>query len=207
MIGPSSSHTAGACRIAKVAQDICGNDFVFVEFVLHGSFAETYKGHGTDRALLSGVMGFGPDDDRLRDAFLIAESKNFKYKFSREDLGKVHPNSVKIIFTYKDGHKSEVIGSSIGGGNIEIISLDGISLSYTGDFPTLILKYNEQKGVIKYVSSLLSDNNYNIESMKTAKSNDEVTLIMETDEDVDDALIKKILNNKRFKFARYISPK
>ncbi len=205
MIGPSSSHTAGACRIAKVARNIAGKGFNEVEFVLHGSFAETYKGHGTDRALLAGAMGFQPDDKRLRSAFEIADAEGLEYSYRREDLGKVHSNSAKIIMKYPDGHEFSVIGSSIGGGNIVIVEINGVPVTYTDEFPTLLVKYDEQTGVISYISTLLSDNNYNIESIRTIKSNDEVTCIVETTEDVDDHIIDEIVNNPRFKFAKYIT--
>lgn len=205
MIGPSSSHTAGACRIAKTARDISDPGYTEVEFQLHGSFAETYKGHGTDKALLAGALGFDTDDVRLRDSFEIAEKEGLKYSFSRKDLGKVHPNTARIIFTYPDGHKSQITGSSIGGGNIVIIEIDEIPISYTGDFPTLIVKYREQKGVIHYISGMISENGYNIENMRTIKRDEDVTLITETTEEVDEDIINEILENERFTFARYIT--
>lgn len=205
MIGPSSSHTAGACRIARVARNISGKGFTEVEFVLHGSFAETYKGHGTDRALLAGAMGFHPDDKRLRNAFEIADEMGLKYSYRREDLGKVHSNSAKVIMKYPDGHEFSVIGSSIGGGNIVIVEINGVPVTYTDEFPTLLVKYDEQTGVISYISTLLSGNNYNIESIRTIKSDDEVTCIVETTQDVDDNIIDEIINNPRFKFAKYIT--
>ncbi|MDO5027971.1 MAG: L-serine ammonia-lyase, iron-sulfur-dependent subunit beta [Bacillota bacterium] len=205
MIGPSSSHTAGACRIAKTARAIVDPGFTELEFQLHGSFAATYKGHGTDRALLAGAMGFDTDDVRIRDSFEIADQEGLKYKFTREDLGKVHPNTVKIIFKYPDKSDIAIIGSSIGGGNIEIIDIDGVEISYTGMWPTLIVKYQDQKGVIHNVSGLLSLCNYNIESIKTVKnSEDLVTLIVETNEVVDNDIINRIIDDKRFTFARYI---
>ena len=204
MIGPSSSHTAGACRIARTARNISDSGFDEVEFHLHGSFAETYKGHGTAKALLAGALGFDTDDTRIRNSFEIADEKGLKYSFMRQDLGKVHPNSVKVIFKYPNGHRSEIIGSSIGGGNIVIVEVDGIPITFTDEFPTLILKYNEQKGVIHYVSKLLSENDYNIENMRTIKKGDEGTLITETTEEVDEKIIDEIVNNERFTFAKYI---
>jgi L-serine dehydratase len=204
MIGPSSSHTAGACRIARTAKNISDPGFNEVEFQLHGSFAETYKGHGTDKALLAGALGFDTDDKRIRNSFEIAEKEGLKYSFVRHDLGKVHPNSVKVIFKYPNGNQSAIIGSSIGGGNIVIVEIDGIPITYTDEFPTLILKYNEQKGIIHYVSGLLSENDYNIETMRTIKRDDNVTLITETTEEVDQKIIDEIVNDDRFTFAKYI---
>lgn len=205
MIGPSSSHTAGAARIAKTAASISEDGFDHVEFVLHGSFAQTYKGHGTDKALLAGALGFGPDDERLRNAYEIADEENMSYSFRQEDLGSIHPNSAKIIFTYPDGSKNSVIGSSIGGGNIEIVEINGVAISYTDEFPTFMLKYEEQKGVIYFVSKILTENDYNIESMKTVKNDNVVTLLIETTKDVDDKVVDEIIKDERFTYAKYIS--
>lgn len=204
MIGPSSSHTAGAARISQVAISIVKQGFYRVDFHLHGSFAKTYKGHGTDKALLAGVLGFRPNDKRLRDSFEIAEKRGLEYHFIKDDLGTVHPNTAKLVFYYKDGTTSSVTGSSIGGGNIEIIEINDVSIKYDGKFPTIILKYAEQKGVIYDVSGILSRNNYNIESMRTVKDNNEVTLIIEVSERLDKEIINKILNNKRYDYANYI---
>ena len=162
MIGPSSSHTAGAARIGQVAISIVKDGFTRVDFHLHGSFAQTYKGHGTDKALLAGVLGFKPNDKRLRDSFKIADEEGLEYHFIKDDLGPVHPNTAKIVFYYPDGTTSSVTGSSIGGGNIEIIEINDVSISYNGKFPTIILRYREQKGVIYEVSKLLATNDYNI---------------------------------------------
>ena len=204
MIGPSSSHTAGANRIAKIARDLGGEGFTKVDFYLHGSFEKTYQGHGTDRALVGGVLGFGPEDERLRDSFKIADDEGLEYHFIKDDLGPVHPNTAKIVFYYPDGTKSSVTGSSIGGGNIEIIEINDVSISYNGKFPTIILRYKEQKGVIYEVSKLLATNDYNIESMKTVKADDEVTLIVELNEKLEVEIIDEIINNKRYDYANYI---
>ncbi|MDY3005963.1 L-serine ammonia-lyase, iron-sulfur-dependent subunit beta [Anaerococcus porci] len=204
MIGPSSSHTAGAARIAQVAISIVKKGFYRVDFHLHGSFAKTYKGHGTDKALLAGVLGFKPNDKRLRDSFAIAKKEGLEFHFIKDDLGTVHPNTAKLVFYYKDGTTSSVTGSSIGGGNIEIIEINDVLISYNGKFPTIILKYGEQKGVIYEVSKLLATNNYNIESIKTVKQDEEVTLIVELNERLKKDLIDKIINDKRYDYANYI---
>lgn len=204
MIGPSSSHTAGACRIAKTARNIADPGFTEVEFLLHGSFAETYKGHGTDKALLAGALGFDTDDVRIRNSFEIAKKEGLKFSFARHDLGKVHPNSAKVIFKYPDGKKTEILGSSIGGGNIEIVELDGIPLSFKDEFPTIIIKYNDQKGIIHFFSGLLSDNDYNIENIKTIKNDEEVTLIAEITTDVDEDIMEVLEKDERITFAKYV---
>ena len=122
MIGPSSSHTAGAARLGLEGRKVAGDDFKAIKFYLHGSFAETYKGHGTDRALVAGALGMQPDDDRLKDALNIAKDKGIEVEFIPTDLGEdKHPNTVKMVFTKQDGSEVEVLGSSIGGGNVEIL--------------------------------------------------------------------------------------
>lgn len=205
MIGPSSSHTAGAARIGRLAKKICGKDFTKVVFHLHGSFAKTYMGHGTDKALVAGALGMLPDDENLRDSFEIAKKRNVNYSFEEVDLGDVHPNSVKVEMFYEDGRVSYVIGSSIGGGNIKIIDIDGLKIDFTNAFPTLILKYNEQKGIISFVSTLLAENEYNIEKMITEKNNGIVTLLVEIDKELTDEMKSKILHNERFILTKYIA--
>lgn len=124
MIGPSSSHTAGAARLGKIARTIVNKPIKDVTFLLHGSFKETYKGHGTDRALVAGILGMMPDDERLRDALLIAEKEGLEVHFLPADLGQVHPNTVKILMTDCDDINWEVLGSSIGGGLVEIYEIN-----------------------------------------------------------------------------------
>ena len=206
MIGPSSSHTAGACKIARVAKNICGKDFNSVEFLLHGSFAHTYKGHGTDKALLGGIMDFKPDDSRIRDAFEIAEKSGLKYSFETIDLGEMyHPNSVKIIFHYDDRDEF-VIGSSIGGGSIMIVDVNGMAIRFRGLHPTLLLQYKDQSGIIAYVSSILSGNGISIESINTEKDplTDIVTLTAEVDNSLSNYVRDTILRSDKFTAAKYV---
>jgi len=120
MIGPSSSHTAGAARLGKVARSIADGEIEEVTFLLHGSFGKTYKGHGTDRALVAGILNMEPSDRRLRNSLEIAKKEGLKFEFKEYDLGDEHPNTVKFLIKCKDGRKCEVVGSSIGGGNIQI---------------------------------------------------------------------------------------
>lgn len=206
MVGPSSSHTAGACKIARVAAKICPKNYKKVEFYLHGSFAYTYKGHGTDRALLGGIMGFETYDDSIRDAYEIANEKNINYEFIPTDLGEnYHPNTVKINFIYDD-YCEYVIGSSIGGGNMIIVDINGIEVEFDGKFPTLLFQYPEQKGVIATVSTILSDNGYNIESINTKKDvlTNIVTLTVELDRKLDEEVSNKLLDNPRYMTSKYV---
>ncbi|MBP2025801.1 L-serine ammonia-lyase, iron-sulfur-dependent subunit beta [Peptoniphilus stercorisuis] len=207
MIGPSSSHTAGACRIARTALKICGNDFKSVDFLLHGSFALTYKGHGTDKALIGGILNFDTDDERIRDSFNIAKEKGIEYSFKTTDLGeKYHPNTVKIVFHYENKPDEYVIGTSIGGGAITIVNIDGMEIDFRGEFPTILLQYDEQKGAVAYVSSLLAGNNYNIESINTKKDKlkNIVTLTVEIDRELSDNLKDAILKADRFNITKYM---
>ena len=205
MVGPSSSHTAGACKIGNAALAISGgSSFHKVRFKLHGSFASTYRGHGTDMALVGGVLGIMPDDVRLRDSFKIAEEKGLSYEFVETDLGDRHPNSVEIIFFYDNGGHLSVTGSSIGGGNILIVAINDIEVAFKNQYPTLILQYQEQKGVIALVSSILTNNDYNIETMVTDKIDETVTLVTEITHSVDPAILEPILKDPRFEFAKYV---
>ena len=205
MVGPSSSHTAGACKIGNAALAISGGSpFHKVRFNLHGSFASTYRGHGTDMALVGGILGIMPDDEQLRDSFKIAEEKSLAYEFVETDLGDRHPNSVEIIFFYDNGGHLSVTGSSIGGGNILIVAINDIEVAFKNQYPTLILQYQEQKGVIALVSSILTDNDYNIETMVTNKIDETVTLVTEITHSVDPAILEPILKDPRFEFAKYV---
>ena len=207
MVGPSSSHTAGACKIARLAAKICPDDYESVEFYLHGSFAFTYKGHGTDRALLGGIMGFKTYDSSIRNAYEIADKRGIKYSFIPMNLGEnYHPNTVKIKFNYKDRDSEYVIGSSIGGGNMKIVDINGIQVDYDGKFPTLLFQYPEQKGVIADVSTILAKESYNIESINTSKDEltNIVTLTVELDECASESVLNKLLNNSRYITSKYV---
>lgn len=206
MIGPSSSHTAGACRIARVARKISGKDLIKVTFYLHGSFAETYLGHGTDKALVAGALGMGVDDERLRDSFKIAKERGISFSFEKVNLGEdAHPNTVRIVMEYPDGRIATVTGCSIGGGNILITEIDGIEFEYTNMFPTILLKYKEQKGIIAFVSSVLAENGFNIERMITNKEEDHVTLVVELTEEISNDIKDRILGDERFDVSKYLS--
>jgi len=148
MIGPSSSHTAGAARLAKIAAIVSGGKIKKVEFLLHGSFAQTYKGHGTDKALVAGILNMDPWDEDLKRSFDIAAENGIEVKFTETDLGDVHPNTVKFVITKEDGNITEVTGSSIGGGNILVFNIDGQNVEFTGERPTILTQHKDLPGVI-----------------------------------------------------------
>lgn len=194
MVGPSSSHTAGAARLGKVARSIAGGDIKKVIFLLHGSFGKTYKGHGTDRALVAGILGMEPSDLRLRDSLSIAKEKGIDIEFKETDLGDAHPNTVKFLITGKEGKKYEMIGSSIGGGSIEVSEVNGEKVEFTGAYPTIIISHVDVPGVVSNVTSLLYDNAINIAFMKVFRSQKgkEATMVFEVDNEVTDNIIDEI---------------
>ena len=204
MIGPSSSHTAGAARLGRIATTIAGEGFTSVSFLLHGSFAKTYNGHGTDKALLGGVMGFSPSDVRIRDAFKIADENNLHYEYLETDLGFVHPNTVRIIFHYEDRPDYYVQGSSIGGGNILITNINGTEIEFRGERPTVILKYKDKRGIISRITSLFAIAGFNIANMTVIRSGRMSTLLCEFDGEVDNSILDDINRIDDFEFATFI---
>lgn len=167
MIGPSSSHTAAAARLGKVASTICGRPIKKVTFLLHGSFAKTYKGHGTDKALIAGILGMEPSDYQLKDSFEIAKSKGLKVDFIETSLGDdVHPNTVRFIMETEDNSTIEVMGSSIGGGAIKVTEVAGCAVEFTGQYPTLIISNKDIPGSISSITNIIYEHNINIASLK-----------------------------------------
>lgn len=206
MIGPSSSHTAGAARLSRIAKDIAGDGFYKVVFMLHGSFAQTYKGHGSDKALVGGILGFDPDDANIKTSLEQAKEKGIEIEFEKIDLGFVHPNTVKIVFKFKDEEDFYITGSSIGGGNIIINDINGNSVNLAADKPTLILKYNDRKGVISEVGTIFADKDLNIATMKVTREKNVATMICESDVLLDDDLIREISNLKGISYKKFINP-
>lgn len=194
MIGPSSSHTAGAARLGKIARTIVNKPIKDVTFLLHGSFKETYKGHGTDRALVAGILGMMPDDERLRDALLIAEKEGLEVHFLPADLGQVHPNTVKILMTDCDDINWKVLGSSIGGRLVEIYEINGNKVKITGEYPTIITCHDDIPGTVSKVSTLFYDNDINIAHMTLVRSQKgkDATMTFEVDNNVSEELIAAI---------------
>jgi L-serine dehydratase len=206
MIGPSSSHTAGAARLAKVAKDVVDNEFHKVIFYLHGSFGKTFEGHGTDKALVAGILGMEPSDENLRDSFEIAKSKNIDFEFIEADLGYQHPNTVKIVFKFEDKEDIYIIGSSIGGGNILITDINGNKVEFSGDYPTMLIKYIDQKGVISRISSILSTNEINIATMKVTRESDIATMVVETDSEINKGIVGEIDKLEEVIYIKGINP-
>lgn len=197
MVGPSSSHTAGAVRIALAARKLLGCRPAKAELLLHGSFADTGKGHGTDRALIAGLLGFAPDDERIPDSFRFAQECGMEFSFGRVVLRQAHPNSVLLrLWREKDQLPMEIVGASVGGGRIEIREIDGISLRFTAESPTLIVKNRDNPGSVADVSYLISRRKINIATFQVSRSSrgGEAVMVIECDAPVEQELIHNILS-------------
>ena len=194
MIGPSSSHTAGAARLGRIAALTVQGEFDHVDFALHGSFARTYMGHGTDRALVAGVMGMHEDDDRLPNAFAIAASRGLSYTFCEEEMRDAHENTVRMTFRMTDGSIQTVTGSSIGGGQIVITSINGFDVEYTAQSNAIVIANYDRKGVISHITGVLADHDINIGVMRLSRrARGEVACtIIEVDARIQPELVEQI---------------
>lgn len=166
MTGPSSSHTAGAVRLGYIARRIIGAELDSVHFTLYGSFAETGRGHGTDKALIAGILGLLPDDPRISSANRMARESGVQIDFTFSDEPADHPNTVDIDAVDVNGKRTTVVGRSVGGGNILITEINGLDVEVTGDYPTLIIQHHDVPGVISDVSRVLAQLGVNIAYMK-----------------------------------------
>ena len=184
MIGPSSSHTAGAARIGRIAYMLLGQPAKRAEILLHGSFAKTYKGHGTDKALIAGIMGMKPDDARLRDSFELAKQAGLSFEITTGHLEDAHPNTAQITLYGEDSQVS-VQGASVGGGNILINRINGMAVEISGQFTTLIVLHRDAPGTIAHVTELLGSNGINIANFRLAREQKGGTAVMTIEIDGD----------------------
>ena len=199
MIGPSSSHTAGAVSMALVARKMFPEQICKVSFTLYGSFAKTYHGHGTDRALLGGILGFATDDARIRDAFDLAKEFGVEYEYIiDEETIPDHPNTADIHMTGVNGYEMMVRGQSIGGGKIKIVRINDIDVEVTGEYCTLIVKQLDTPGVIAHITQCLSDCNVNIAFMRLFREDKGATAftVVESDEIIPENILEKIRQNE-----------
>jgi L-serine dehydratase len=207
MVGPSSSHTAGACQIAYISQLLYGKKPNNVKIGLHGSFAETYRGHGTDIAILAGLLGFTPEDEKIRNAFEIARQEGLNYTFEVIDLGaEYHPNSVSIEMS--DGSdKMTVIGSSIGGGNIIIKEVNGLEGGFGGEPNTLVILNHDKIGALVNIANTLQKFKLNVGSMKISRNlKKKVALTwLEADSAIPEDLIAALKNHTEIIWVRIIN--
>jgi len=183
MIGPSSSHTAGAARIGLIARMLLGEEVTHADIGLHGSFAKTYHGHGTDRALVGGLLGMAVDDERLRESLDIARQQGMNVHFHAVNIRGAHPNTVRLAVSGQSGAVMTVEAASVGGGNIEIHRLDGLLVNFTGKENTMIIRHMDTPGAIARVTGILAGRNVNIANMQgyRRQAGGEALIVMELD--------------------------
>ena len=191
MIGPSSSHTAGALRIAFIAGKMVSKP-VSVKYVLYGSFARTYKGHGTDRALVAGILGYQTDDERIRDSFEHAHAAGVSFEFIENFTETdVYPNTVDVYVTEENGAEVSRRGESIGGGNAVITKLNGVDVELTGNYNTLVVEHMDKKGVLAFLTAILSANEINIATLRLFREGKgkKATTIIEVDSEASSQVV------------------
>lgn len=194
MIGPSSSHTAGAARIGRVARQLLGETPVKAVVSFHGSFEKTYVGHGTDRAVAGGLMDMGVDDERLRNSLEIAKETGLEIIFRPVQLRDAHPNTVVVDLTGESGKHVSVQAASIGGGSIRVQYLDGLEVGFSGERTTLVIRHTDAPGAIAMVTHMLSDARINIATMRVFRreAGGEAIMAIELDEMPRDQLLKAL---------------
>ncbi len=186
MVGPSSSHTAGAVKIGYISRRLLGEALVSAKILLYGSFLTTGKGHGTRKALVAGLLGMKTDDIRIPDAPEIAEEEGIKVEFGEAMLKEAHPNTAQLFLTGVSGRTLEVIGQSLGGSRINIAEIDGIETNFSGDHPTLVVHNQDQPGHVSEVTSMLAHKSVNIATMQLyrASRGGEAVMVIECDQEV-----------------------
>ena len=190
MVGPSSSHTAGAVRLGEMARKILGEEPIAGTIILHGSFAETGKGHGTNMALIAGLLGMTPDDERIPEAPLLAKELGKNFIFETADLGEVHPNTVKFELTGLKGNVT-VVGSSIGGGTVVVREINNFQVEIRGDYSALVILHRDLPGVVAQVTLLLATAQINIARMRVSreKKGAQALMVLETDQVIDETVL------------------
>lgn len=185
MIGPSSSHTAGAVRLGRIVRACWGCDVKKIDIYLRGSFAMTGAGHGTDRALLAGLLGYSPDDPAVRDAYGLAAAAGLVFRFFDEDIDGAHPNSARFIVYGENERKMEAVGASVGGGEVCLQELEGFAVDVSGKLPTIIIMNRDVRGVVSSVTSFLSGQGINIATMALHRDSRGglATMVLELDKD------------------------
>lgn len=186
MVGPSSSHTAGAVKIGYVSRKLMAQPIVKAQILLYGSFLATGKGHGTQIAIVAGLLGMKTDDCRIPDSFRLAGEAGMEISFGEAELKDAHPNSAQLILTGADGRQLEIVGESIGGSRINIASIEGLSANFSGDYPTLIVHNLDQPGHVAEVTSMLSHKSVNIATMQLYRAGrgGHAVMVIECDQEV-----------------------
>lgn len=195
MIGPSSSHTAGAVRIGKYARSVLGKTPVKAVIRFSGSFAKTYKGHGTDKAVIAGILGMDTDDSRICNSMQIATEEGLDFTFIEEDIDGAHPNTAEITLTDADGRSALIQGASIGGGNIVINKINDTEVSISGKSDTLVIPHDDVPGMIAVVTNILAEKGVNVHGFSLGRDRKGGIAVMtiEIDGNIDESINEAIM--------------
>ncbi|MCI7657516.1 L-serine ammonia-lyase, iron-sulfur-dependent subunit beta [Anaerotignum sp.] len=197
MIGPSSSHTAGAVRIGKYARSILGGTPVKAHIRFSGSFAKTYKGHGTDKAVIAGILGMDTDDARIRVSMDVAKEEGLTFEFEEADIDGAHPNTAEITLEDAAGRTAQVQGASVGGGNIVINKINGTAVAINGKSDTLVIPHQDIPGMIAVVTKILAEKGVNVHGFSLCRDHKGGTAVMtiEIDGDINESVQDAIVEN------------
>ena len=209
MIGPSSSHTAGAAIIAYLAQKMIAPPLRRADFRLYGSFAPTSRGHGPARALVGGILGFSADDERIRDSFALAKQQGLEFRFIPDETETdVHPNTVEIRMENAAGRVMTVRGESLGGGKVRIVGINGVKVDFTGEYNALIVVQRDKPGVVAHITKILSDRDVNIAFMRLFREQKGHTAytIVESDQRLPEGVDALLLENPNITDVMVVQP-
>lgn len=206
MVGPSSSHTAGAVRIGAITRTLLGSTPSKATIYLHGSFAATGVGHGTDRALVAGLLGMRPDDINIPNSFDIAKENGLEVTFEHAEIPGAHPNTAVLLVQSKDGKTMKVMASSIGGGRIKVNEIDDTETNFSGENPTLIVNNQDRPGYVAQITAILSEHSINIATMQLCrdKRGGDAVMVIEMDQKIKDEVLDQIKQLDGVEKATYI---
>ena len=207
MVGPSSSHTAGAVKIGYVARKLMGEEIAEAEILLYGSFLATGSGHGTKYALVAGLLGMKPDDENIPNRFNMAIKEGMKFSFGVAKLKEAHPNSVFMKLIGKSGKKLEIIGESLGGSLINIAKIDGLTANFSGDHPTLIVHNLDQPGHVAEVTSMLAHKSVNVATLQLYRESrgGHAVMVLECDQEIPREALKWLEHLEGIEKVTYFS--
>lgn len=208
MIGPSSSHTAGVARIGRIARQILGEEPRKAEVTFYNSFARTYEGHGSDRAIIAGLLGMAPDNDQLKHSLEIAEKNGLQFHFKTSaNASALHPNSIRVILT-GDKHTTKIMGVSRGGGLISVVEIDGFACNFTSQVPTLVVTAMDQEGSIAFISNVIQYESCNVATLTVNRKGkkDIAKLVFELDSDMRPLTITYLESLHWVKQVQYLEP-
>ena len=206
MVGPSSSHTAAAVRMGRITRNILQAQPTAAKILLHGSFAATGAGHGTDRAIVAGLLGMAPDDADIPRSLLLAKEQGMEVELGTTNLRGAHPNTAVLQVTNADGRTLEVAAASLGGGRVRIVSIDGMNAAFTADYPTLIIRHEDKPGAVAEVSTILYNMRVNIAGMQLYRDNKGglAVMVIESDEPIADDVVFQLRQIKGFRRVVYL---